>query len=259
MSENLLAKALLVAQRAINAVAPDARNKHSGYNYASAEAIITEARAALNGAGLTARRGSYTLAASELPSAQEGVSQQYVLVTMDFHLQHESGEISSDCIVWVAVPHKGMAVDKAIAAALTSSFAYYLRDILLIPRVEHEMDNRPHDDGGGGQPKQPAKKSEVAYDKWLKSIENADGTTRLLDAQIALNVVEYLTAEQTDNLAKEIAVKFCDMARDEETLDKLFPLVKALQTSGGVTETTSEQILGQIGMALRRIDKEQGA
>ena len=51
-AEVTLYAALAGAQAIAGSVAKDARNPHHGYSYASAEAVIQEARTALSSAGL---------------------------------------------------------------------------------------------------------------------------------------------------------------------------------------------------------------
>ena len=149
-----LQMAILAAQRAVHAVSKDSRNAHQNYDYASAEAILTEARRCLLDAGLVARRGAWTYVEGAEPK-----------VLMTFHLAHpESGDSVTEQIEWPAVPGKGRPTDKALAAALTSAWSYWLRDLLLIPRASEEMDKRddhdyapPSRQRAQSQPAAPAK------------------------------------------------------------------------------------------------------
>ncbi len=186
--------ALLEAQRAVKPVQKDSRNDHTGYDYASAEAIITESRSALIGAGLVARRSAWTIGTKN----ECNVS----MVEMTFILSHpESAEQSSHVIQFPAQERKGTPLDKAVAAALTSGQAYWLRDLLLIPRVDHEMDKA--DDSGyqpqrgrqtsNGQRKPPAVKEQSKYMQELPEMEQHNRTLNALLKEIGVT-----EGEQTD-------------------------------------------------------------
>jgi hypothetical protein len=139
-----LARALVAAQASIRAIPHDARNQYHHYSYASAEAIITECKAALTANGL-----------SLMPAGQ---SLQFLegqtLLVRQFVLLHTGGEERSLTTAWPIVPDKGRPVDKATACAATTSLAYLLRDLLLAPRVD------PADDLAGREdrPEPPPRK-----------------------------------------------------------------------------------------------------
>lgn len=123
--------ALLVAQRAVEAVAKASMNQHHRYRYASAEAMIGEARRVLGAAGLVCRRIAWQIDAEALP---------HPLVSCRFELAHPaSGE--HECSDWIPFPvieANGRPFDKALCAALTTCWSYYLRDLLLIGRSDSE-------------------------------------------------------------------------------------------------------------------------
>lgn len=127
MSE--LAKALVNAQQSAQAVHKDSRNEWHKYAYASAEAIISEARTALSCAGLALLPVSWSV----VDGARVRV--KYRLV----HISGESMDLDTETSV---VPEKGRPQDKAEACALTYSLSYLLRGLLLLPRVEDEPDRR---------------------------------------------------------------------------------------------------------------------
>lgn len=130
-----LLRSLFKAQKAIEPIVKDAENSHSRYRYVSAELIITESRAALLGAGLVARRASWSI--------EKDTFSGYAMVMMRFILTDvDTGEKIENDVCFPARERNGMPLDKAIAAALTGGFAYWLRDLLLIPRVDEEMDRR---------------------------------------------------------------------------------------------------------------------
>lgn len=118
--------AILQAQKNAKAVAKDSNNKFHGYNYASAEHMLVESKDALHSAGVEVHRGSYRL--KELAGN--------VVCEMVIEVSHpESGEQESHTVDYFVIPDKGRPLDKALNSALTTSFAYFLRDLLLIPRL----------------------------------------------------------------------------------------------------------------------------
>jgi hypothetical protein len=133
-----LATALIAAQKTAKAVGKDAENTFHHYAYASAEAVIAEARSALSGAGLAVVTASWHAMASP---AGESLAVTYLLI-------HDSGESMSFVTETAVVPEKGRPLDKAQATALTYSLSYFLRGLLLLPRVEEGTDADQRDDRG---------------------------------------------------------------------------------------------------------------
>lgn len=136
-----LAAALVAAQAAASGVEKGSKNQHQGYKYASSEAIIEEARDALASAGLAVVRTSSSVVWSEsAPDAKQRVG----LVMVVYRLIHVSGEHIDMQAETPAVVAAGRPEDKAVATALTYSLGYFLRDLLLLPRVEEhaEVDSR---------------------------------------------------------------------------------------------------------------------
>ena len=131
--------ALHRAQQIVGAVAKTSTNAHQRYQYASAEDMLKAARAALNEAGVVVMRQGYTL---DRNVARDG--EVIIDVRQTFYVIHaESGQHVMHDVVFPAVVGKGRPDDKAVAGALTSGLSYYMRDLLLIPRVdESEMDRR---------------------------------------------------------------------------------------------------------------------
>lgn len=134
-----LASALVQATQHAQSVSKDGKNAFHGYRYASAEAIIAEAREALTAAGLTlaALGWSVTPPAGDFPGH----------LTVSYRLFHVSGEtLDLEPCSTAIIPEKGRPYDKAEATALTYSLGYVLRGLLLLPRVDEEPDKR--DDRG---------------------------------------------------------------------------------------------------------------
>lgn len=133
-------KALVAAQRAASAVTKDAKNQFHGYKYASAEAVIEEARHALNDAGL-----ALTLLGWDRVPVLSG-DHQHPRVEVRYRLVHESGvavDVSASSYV---IPEKGRPPDKAEAGALTTNLSYVLRALLLLPREEEGTSPDTRDD-----------------------------------------------------------------------------------------------------------------
>lgn len=138
-----LAAALVAAMKDAEAVGKDARNSFHNYKYASAEAIISEAREALGKNGLTLMPTS--LREDTVESRASGEPRRIVIKYLLVHSSGESLEVVSSAPV---CPEKGRPEDKAEFGARTECLAYTLRDLLLLPRVNEEdlpsaRDDRP--------------------------------------------------------------------------------------------------------------------
>jgi hypothetical protein len=138
--QNLFAAALLMAQTQMrNGVAKDARVDYGkGYDYVSAEQMIGAARAALHAAQLALVRTGWQF--------MDGSEARPPLVLCDYTLKHVSGEqMQFAGLPWPIIEQNGRPLDKALAGALTTSLAYFLRDLLMIPKVDGEEVDRRDD------------------------------------------------------------------------------------------------------------------
>lgn len=125
-----LAAALALAISSAGAVEKDAANTFHRYRYASAEAVIAEARGALAAHGLAL-----------VPTASGvdwvgGDSPPHGWLARTWTLVHAGGGSMPLQQRWPIVVERGRPPDKAVAAADTAGLAYMLRDLLLLPRVE---------------------------------------------------------------------------------------------------------------------------
>lgn len=135
------AKALSVAQQKCRAVEKDATNKYHNFRYASAEAVITEAKAALADSGL-----ALVCQAPRMRITAVGQAVCYQMYRR-LYLLHGSGEcLPLDEIEWPVVEERGRPLDKAYAIAITTSLAYFLRDLLMMPRVQPDDDAAAQED-----------------------------------------------------------------------------------------------------------------
>ena len=142
--------ALVEAQAAINAVEKGSTNAFHKYKYASGDDIIAEGRAALNGAGLAtfATRWQITETPYQWTDEKGAVIDDVALrLLVRYRLVHASGEVMDFEPFSVPVlPEKGRPIDKAEAGARTYALSYFLRDLLLIPRVDEGSDVDSRDD-----------------------------------------------------------------------------------------------------------------
>ncbi len=142
-----LARALATVQQKCRAVAKDARNEYHRYNYASSEAVITEAQRALAESGLA------VLPVRQVLDGWQREGENRFELRRHFLLVHASGESMPLEVAWPVCPEKGRPLDKATAIAATLSLAYLLRDLCLMPRVD------PSDELAGREDRpQPAAK-----------------------------------------------------------------------------------------------------
>jgi len=126
-----LAQALCAARKKVRPIEKDAVNAFHRYKYASADGIIEEALRAMDETGLALVPIRQTIDGHEARGANR------FELTRHFLLIHTSGETLPVEVVWPIVPdERGRPLDKAAAAAVTLSLAYYLRDLLLMPRVD---------------------------------------------------------------------------------------------------------------------------
>lgn len=197
--------AVVGAQATAQAVGKDARNNHHGYRYASAEAIIEEARNALSSAGLAVFCLGFTF--TDKPGHnQEGHGERGML-TVTFVVEHTSGERREFTFPQPVLCEKGRPLDKGVAAARTYALSYFLRDFLLLPRVDESevdrRDDRPREERTA-PPREPQRaKPEPPV---------ADGAT--FEA-LAKRLAEAQTGAELSAVGKEIAqTRISDAQRD---------------------------------------------
>lgn len=143
-----LAAALVAAQSCAKSVEKDSTNSFHKYRYASAEAIMAEAREALNASGLATVMERWEL----LAPTHEGASERVKVYFVTMHA-HSEGVLRGD-VEYHVIPEKGRPEDKATATALTYAEGYYLRGLLCLPRVDEDSDVDQRDD----RDKKPAAK-----------------------------------------------------------------------------------------------------
>lgn len=157
---------LVSAQAAIAGVSKDGQVDFGRkYNYTTAEEMIRECRKALHANGLALVRKAWRLRVIEAMPCVES----------DFALLCRTGETMEFAnICWPVIEGDKRPADKALAGALTTSFAYFLRDLLLVPKQdEAEMDKRNDEDHRAGT---LGVRGAVALRKRLASIDADQGT-----------------------------------------------------------------------------------
>lgn len=142
--------ALATARERCKPAEKSSKNEHHRYKYASAEAILETANEALHGTGLSVTPLSQTIARRECGD----------VLVCTFRLAC-GGEVVDAVKEWPVVPGNGRPMDKAVASADTTALGYFLRDLLLMPRVDEtdDMDHPSRDQQRPGKtppPKRPS-------------------------------------------------------------------------------------------------------
>lgn len=141
-----LTAALLRAQARVVTIEKDATNAHHRYRYVSSEAMLATTRNVLAEEGIAVLPTSTTIRFADgvirtpVGRELEEVRGHAVLWRSYLVVHAESGECMCASQEWPIVPEKGRPLDKAAAGADTVSLAYFLRDLLLIPRVDKGTD-----------------------------------------------------------------------------------------------------------------------
>ena len=130
--------ALKTAQQSLDAVGKGSKNQFHGYNYTSAEDMLKACRKALHDAGLVAYRRSWSMEQTDLGCM---VNNHFCLALAETTTP-QNDSICAE-VTYPAIPGNGRPLDKAVSAALTTAFSYWLRDMLMLPRVDGlEVDTR---------------------------------------------------------------------------------------------------------------------
>ena len=148
--------ALMKAQNDLPAFAKDSNNKFADYDYSSADAIIDQSRAVLHKHGLIA--WVYDISHEIIPGEPVKAN-----LTITLELRHvptnESIRVKRSAF---AEPAKGKPLDKAMLGAETSALGYWLRGLLMAPRLDTQevsaRDDMKYDPSQIGTP---------WVDKWL--------------------------------------------------------------------------------------------
>jgi hypothetical protein len=147
-ADGALFAALAKAQQAAVTVGKDARNQQANYNYASAEAMMRAARAAMADTGL-AIMSTWTQQASDIPEGMD-IGNQFVCATVTEHfvVTHEGGGWIGGRAEIDAIASKRTPPHKAVAASATYMHGFVLRHLLNLDRAEdgeHAVDSQPNE------------------------------------------------------------------------------------------------------------------
>ena len=131
---------LAKASGAAGAVPKGSRNDFAKYDYASAEEILEHVRPFFSQHGLfVCRTGWEDVRWTVTPDGETAHK-----VKCHFQVSAVgSTEAWQASVMWPVVCSKGRPQDKAEASALTDCTKYWLLGLLLLPRADIEMDQRP--------------------------------------------------------------------------------------------------------------------
>jgi len=169
--------ALVRSMLRINSLVRDGENGHHRYRYLKSETMIAEGRAALAAEGLALVPVHCAIGATD--------GTQFLELT--FLLAHASGESVTLTRQWPWAAGAGRPADKAVAACDTTALAYLIRDLLLVDKVDEEVDDR--DDR---EHRPPPKKTPTAAELL------ADIRSRIVGAPFAPAVERDLVAAGVD-------------------------------------------------------------
>jgi hypothetical protein len=123
-----ISEALFLAQTRARAIDRDARDEFHQFNYVSTEQMILTAQQILQEVGVR-------LDIAEQEVEVDSIGRPWLKRV--YHTMHvASDHYQAFSQVWPIVEGKGKPLDKATASAMTSSLGYFLRDLLLLARVE---------------------------------------------------------------------------------------------------------------------------
>ena len=225
--------ALAHARTQAKNVEKDKKNSFHGYKYASAEAVVAEGGLLLSENGLhllpiathvdpamydapapagkkKARRGED---GEELEGGASPAGTVKILyLRRKYLLTHSSGASLQMEQDWAIVPESGRPMDKAVAGAVTASLGYFVRDLLLLPRVDEadDLDSPRRDEvrretrqEARPEPRPEPRKEEPANEEPRKEAPAKEVSAKEEAKSKAkpANLYEAIVAEVTDRLA----------------------------------------------------------
>lgn len=226
MTTKTLAEGLVAAQAAARSVEKDRFHDHHRYAYASAEAMITEGRAALAAGDVALLTLGWDWHAEPTGETPGRVIIRYALI----HASGETREFTSS--TWV-VPGKGRPLDKAESGAITENLSYTLRGLLLLPRVDERVSVETREDGPA---EQPATSPRVAAARSDDAVELRSRAERADDDELQAilsdtRLPKLPRVDQEDVLAA-VACRGFALARNRTELESWVPLLKEWKLTG---------------------------
>lgn len=169
MSENLkpdqtpeLDAALLAAQREAKGVQKTSENTFHHYKYAASDDVVIECREILHRYAITVSP------LTQLITGDFSNEHPYGMLHVEYEVKHAiSGQASIRKSETPVVPEKGRPPDKAAAGAKTLDLSYFLRGLLLLPRVD-EFANVDGRDDTGWVPQKEKKEIDKERRDWAK-------------------------------------------------------------------------------------------
>lgn len=191
MSENQtidrapLFAALAKAQAAAKSVGKDSKNKHFGYQYASADDIAAAGREALSAHGLALIRTSWGLnnVVATIYAEKDGdgkdteTTYHDAKIVAHYLLTHESGaSIEVGPYDMAVIQERGKPLDKSEAGALTVLNGYVVLGILCLDRAASDANIEDRDD----RDYQPRQRATTAPARTEQRVEPALGNTAVI-------------------------------------------------------------------------------
>lgn len=257
-----IAECLLAAQKKAQAVAKDSTNAFHRYKYASAEALIEEARQALIEAGLIVSQQRWMFVAGsdnlDPPGRDESGGARCVgHMKITYRIRCEAETEDNDTEVAVIV-EKGRPLDKAQKAALTLDLGYFLRGLLLLPREDPDLavdqrDDRPKPEYRPVERPQPKPEqrrappplpvpgtSYPAADEEPKTIVDPPKQATLLEIRAAMKALEF----KGPDIKRKLAAVFGPDAKDPD-------FVKTEAQACRLRDSVVADVQGQLGLSAR--------
>jgi hypothetical protein len=205
-------------------------NDGRGYAYALAEDIIIEAKAILRRHGLAVLPISTELRESKIAVGGVELVSHFVLLHASSGQERDLGER-----VWPVIAGPDQTLDRAHASADTSLLAYFLRNLLQMPRVEDGADADegkrdlllqhagvfppPSSGSGSGSGARRAGGSGSG----ARTVDNLQRLTKAVDAEMErLNIAD----EERERKARRV------LGREPQTMVDLKELIKKLRRLG---------------------------
>ena len=207
LTHNSIEAALVAAQANVTAVKKDGKNTFAGWKYATADELIAESKKNFKTAGLAFDRKSDKLVYLEGNPLIESV----------FNLTHgATKEVTEYTSSWPVIEKKGTPLDKAYAAGLTSSLAYKIRDVLLIPKTNEDDSMDRRDD----TQYEPKPKQKWKQEKKQETIKQGPKWPELLEKYRPLLPLVNMSESQFGNLTLDeymtTRAKISDLQKTQE-------------------------------------------
>lgn len=160
--QSRLYRALGEAVKHAVGVSKASQNSHQRYNYASSEHVILAADEAMSPYGLSVIPTTASVVVEGEYEKNDNSGTRLVpmhVLKRGFLLVHEDGGEVAGEMAWPLEINRGKGVDKAAGSAETTCYAYYLRSLLRMPRLDQDDMNyvRDRESGAaGGQSTAPA-------------------------------------------------------------------------------------------------------